>query len=216
MTNADTWPERTPLNGAVDFTMMYVAHDAFARDLYRLAAASARGQAFTPQTLATWAMFTKQLHIHHTAEDTSLWPMLRAKAVQPDEVGVLDAMEMEHAQIDPHLHHVEQAIAAKAAAGLAQGIDALTRLLTAHMRHEEDAALPMVDTHLGREGWAAFGREIRRTQGGIRGGAQYLPWVLDDASGPMTTKVLRQLPVPARLLYRWVWAPRYRRRNVSS
>ncbi len=102
------------------------------------------------------------------------------------------------------------------AKALGRAADALTKLLTAHMRHEENAALPLVETYLGREGWAAFGQEIRTTQGGIRGGAQYLPWVLDDASGPTTTKFLRQLPVPARLLYRWVWAPRYRRRNTGT
>jgi hemerythrin-like domain-containing protein len=212
----DTSNRRTPLNGAVDFTMMYVAHDAFTRDLRRIATARERGQAFTPETLAGWAMFTHQLHVHHTAEDTSLWPRLRAKAVQPDEVAVLDAMEMEHAQIDPRLEYVEDALAAKDAAWLADEVNALTTVLITHMRHEEEAAPPLVETYLGREGWAAFGREIRTTQGGIRGGAQYLPWVLDDASGPMKTKVLRQLPVPARLLYRWVWAPRYRRRNTSS
>ena len=37
--------EPTPLTGQVDFTMMYVAHDAFARDLHRMAAASERGDA---------------------------------------------------------------------------------------------------------------------------------------------------------------------------
>lgn len=212
---ADTSHQRTPLNGEVDFTMMYIAHDAFARDLHGMATASEHGQAFTPETLASWAMFTHQLHVHHTAEDTSLWPRLRATAVQPDEVAVLDAMGMEHAQIDPRLEHVEDALAAKDAAWLAEGIDALTTLLIAHMRHEEEAALPLVESHLGREGWAAFGQEIRTAQGGIRGGAKYLPWVLDGASGPTKTKVLRQLPVPARLLYRWLWAPRYRRRNTS-
>ena len=64
-TNADAWRERTPLNGVVDFTMMYVAHDAFTRDLRRLAAAGEQG-AHSPQWLGIWATFTKQLHIHHT------------------------------------------------------------------------------------------------------------------------------------------------------
>jgi hypothetical protein len=56
--------ERTPLDGKVDFTMMYVAHDAFTRDVHRMAVASERGLAWTPETQAGWAIFTKQLHVH--------------------------------------------------------------------------------------------------------------------------------------------------------
>ena len=33
---ADAWTRRQSLTGSVDFTMMYVAHDAFNRDLERL------------------------------------------------------------------------------------------------------------------------------------------------------------------------------------
>ncbi len=214
MTHTDAWRERTPLDGEVDFTMMYVAHDAFARDLGRLAAASERGQAQTPQAFATWGMFKKQLHVHHTAEDTSLWPRLRAAVFAPEDVAVLDAMDAEHAAIDPQLERVDAAMADYDAAGLTAGLAALAAGLTAHMRHEEDAALPLVDTHLGRSGWAAFGRDVRKAGGGIRGGAQYLPWVLDGASDEMTAKVLAVLPPPARVLYRRVWAPRYQRERT--
>ena len=42
--------ERIPLNGKVDFTMMYVAHDAFTRDVHRMAVPSDRGLAWTPET----------------------------------------------------------------------------------------------------------------------------------------------------------------------
>jgi hypothetical protein len=210
MANADALGDRIPLNGRVDFTMMYVAHDAFSRDLRRMASACDRGQAFAPATRAGWAMFTKQLHIHHTAEDTSLWPRLRERAVQPDEVATLDAMGKEHAQIDPQLERVEEALAATDAAGVADGVHALSESLSAHMRHEENKALPLVETYLGRAGWAAFGREIRKTQG-LRAGAEYIPWVLDEASAGTQAKVLGLLPPPVRLLYRRVWAPRYHR-----
>jgi len=211
MPNANTWHERTPLNGDVDFTMMYVAHDAFTRDLQRLASASEQGHAETPEALAAWAMFTKQLHIHHTAEDTSLWPKLRAAVSAPEEVAVLDAMEMEHAQIDPQLVRVDAAIAAHDATNLTDSVHTLAAGLAAHMQHEENEALPLIERYLGRAGWAAFGQDIRKTQGGLRGGAEYLPWVLDDAPDATKTKVLRLLPPPARLLYRRIWAPKYNR-----
>jgi Hemerythrin HHE cation binding domain len=214
-TNADAWRERTPLNGVVDFTMMYVAHDAFTRDLRRLAAPGEQG-AHSPQWLGIWATFTKQLHIHHTAEDTSLWPRLRTAVSAPEEIAVLNAMEAEHAEIDPQLERVDAAIAAHDALDIMAAVDALALGLAGHMRHEEESALPLIERRLGPAGWAAFGRDIRRSQGGIRGGAEYLPWVLDGASEATTATVLGLLPPPARLLYRRVWAPRYHRATQDT
>lgn len=203
--------ERRAVQGTVDFTMMYVAHDAFARDLRRIAIDCERGRAFAGPAETGWAMFAKQLHVHHTAEDTSLWPRLRAQPLEPDQVLVLDAMEMEHAQLDPQLQHVANAFADRDASALLVSVQVLTLGLTAHMRHEEADALPLVDRYLGPVGWDEFGREIRRTQGGLRGGAAYLPWVLDGATADLQQRVLALLPPPARVLYRRVWAPKYRR-----
>src|SRR5262249_9471716 len=151
------------LNGSVDFTMMYVAHDALARDLRRIVTACERDESFTPHTHDGWAMFAKQLHIHHTTEDTSLWPRLRAQPLEPDEALILDAMEMEHAQLDPQLENVEHAFADRDANSLIATVQVLSLGLAAHMRHEENHALPLVDSYLGRQGWHEFGREIRKT-----------------------------------------------------
>jgi hypothetical protein len=210
MPNRNADGGRTPLTGRVDFTMMYVAHDAFSRDLRRLTAAAGAGQTASPVVRAGWAMLKKQLHIHHTTEDTSLWPALREKVTRPGHVAVIDAMEAEHARIDPQLDAVDQALAASDALSLTQSVQALDESLTRHMRHEENQALPLVETFLGPEGWAAFERAIRKTQG-LRAGAQYLPWVLDGAPIATQAKFLGLLPPPVRLLYRRVWAPRYRR-----
>lgn len=65
--------------GTVDLTVMYAAHDAFRRDLERLGDAAADGTAFTPQVRAGWDNFRHQLHIHHTAEDSDLWPRVERK-----------------------------------------------------------------------------------------------------------------------------------------
>ena len=47
-----------------------------------------------------------------------------------------------------------------------QSVQTLGESLGYHnMRHEENEALPLVETFLGPEGWAAFGRAIRKTQG---------------------------------------------------
>jgi hypothetical protein len=196
--------------GRVDFTFMYAAHDAFRRDLRRLASAAEAGRAADPAVQAGWATFASQLHVHHTAEDSWLWPALRERATRPAEAAVLDAMDAEHARIDPMLDGIEGSLAARARAGLAENAAALTAALTAHMEHEEDQALPLVEAYLGPEGWAAFGKVMRKSQG-LSGGAEFFPWMLDGVPADMTKRVLAMLPPPARLLYRAVWRPGYAR-----
>jgi iron-sulfur cluster repair protein YtfE (RIC family) len=194
----------------VDFTFMYAAHDAFRRDLRRLASAVEAGRYADPAVRAGWATFASQLHIHHTAEDAWLWPALRERVTRPAEAAVLNAMDAEHARIDPMLDGVEGSLAARGRAGLAENAAALTAALTAHMEHEEDQALPLVEAHLGPAGWAAFGKAMRKSQG-LSGGAEFFPWMLDGMPADTSTRVLGLLPPPARLLYRAVWRPRYAR-----
>jgi hypothetical protein len=196
--------------GQVDFTLMYVAHGAFKRDLQRLSTAVGRRRSSDPAVRAGWDTFKNQLHIHHHAEDRSLWPALRQKATGPDDVGVLDLMEAEHASIDPLLSRVDTSFAAEDQADLEASVQTLTAALTAHVEHEENQALPLVETFLGPKGWAEFRRTIGKTQG-LRGGAEFVPWMLDDTPATTRKRVLAMLPPPVRLLYRTKWRRRYAR-----
>jgi iron-sulfur cluster repair protein YtfE (RIC family) len=207
-TPTQAWSRRAAHAGEVDFTMMYVAHDAFNRDLVRLVAAARAGEGFTSPAVATWQLFSRQLHTHHTAEDTALWPRLRAVVELEEERSLLDQMEAEHGELDPRLERVEAALADRDAQRLATELEGLADGLAAHMRHEEDAALPLVERRIGAAGWKAFGDEIRVQNGGIKGGALYLPWVLDGATDDVKSRVLKVLPPPARLLYRG-WERKY-------
>jgi hypothetical protein len=208
-TSTETWARRAAHGGEVDFTMMYVAHDAFNRDLTRLLAAARAGTGFSPAALATWELFSGQLHTHHTAEDTALWPRLRAAVVAEEERSLLDEMVAEHEELDPRLGRIGAALADRLADQLVIELEGLAAGLAAHMRHEEDAALPLVERRVGAAGWKAFGDEIRDQNGGIKGGALYLPWVLDGATDDVKGRVLEVLPAPARLLYRR-WEHKYR------
>ena len=78
------------------------------------------------------------------------------------------------------------------------------------MIHEEQAALPLLERRTGQAGWEAFSKEIRDQQGGLKGAAEYLPWVLDGATGRDQDPGPQLLPPPARLLYRRVWDKKYR------
>lgn len=210
-TYADAWRRRAALVGTVDFTMMYVAHDAFNRDLARLVRAGRDGDGFSPQAQGTWEEFSRQLHTHHTAEDAALWPRLRAAVNDTDEARVLDDMEAEHASLDPRIERVDAAFADRNHKALVTELMEFRAGLGAHMRHEEDEALPLLERRLGAAGWTDFVQEIREQQGGVRGGAAYLPWVLDGATQETRRAVLGLLPAPARMVYRYVWEPRYRK-----
>jgi iron-sulfur cluster repair protein YtfE (RIC family) len=207
---ADAWTRRQSLTGSVDFTMMYVAHDAFNRDLDRLIGASHAGNGLTPAAIATWRSFSKQLHTHHNAEDAALWPRLYAAVTDPDEIQILADMEAEHGSIDPRLEQIDAALEGRDATALDAELESLAQGLSEHMIHEEQAALPLLERRTGTAGWEAFSKEIRDQQGGLKGAAEYLPWVLDGATDETKSQVLRLLPPPARLLYRRVWDKKYR------
>jgi len=71
-------------------------------------------------------------------------------------------MEAEHGRIDPQLDAVDWVLAASDAVSFIQSVQTLGESLSYHKRHGENEALPLVETFLGSEGWAAFGRAITR------------------------------------------------------
>ena len=77
------------------FTVTYLVHEAFRRDLLRLSAAVClpRPDAAerSPALADHWEFVSDQLHHHHSAEDESLWPPVRSQIEDcPDDVAVLD------------------------------------------------------------------------------------------------------------------------------
>jgi hypothetical protein len=197
--------------GDADLTIMLAAHDAFRRDLTRLARAAAAANLSDParrqSVAAGWELFKHQLHLHHTAEDELIWPVLRPRlAHSPAAQDTLNAMEAEHEQIDPLLAAVD----AEFAGGdrPADVIDALTSALTGHLAHEERDGLPLIGVALTAAQWRGVGRKIA-SKNGLSNGSEMFAWMLDGADREHTAATLGQLPPPLRVLYRAVWKPRY-------
>jgi iron-sulfur cluster repair protein YtfE (RIC family) len=189
----------------IDFTEMYVTHDAFRRDLERLARADR-----ALQVREGWENFKTQLLVHHTVEDAALWPRLAAKVDDP----LLKEMEEEHARIDPLLAAVDRALEADAA-DLGERVRELAEVLEAHLEHEEEAALPLIQAVLTPADWGEFRRAMARRQG-IRGAAVWVPWITDGMSPADRHAFLSRLPAPLRVLNRLLWTPRYHRRHLWS
>jgi iron-sulfur cluster repair protein YtfE (RIC family) len=198
----------------IDFTMMYVTHDALRRDLGRLTTAAAAGRARIPTVRAGWENFKAQLHVHHTVEDDDLWPRLyRALADQPAAVTLLQEMEAEHSVLDPLLSAVDDALTGRPEQPLDARLQDLATALDAHLTHEENRALPLIQSVLAPEDWRGFAKAMARAQG-VKGASVYVPWIVDGASAAERKRVFSALPRPVRVINRLLWEPRYRQRGL--
>ncbi|UOY01741.1 hemerythrin domain-containing protein [Blastococcus sp. PRF04-17] len=160
--------------GPIDLTPMWLMHHAFRRDLAAFAAAAQTtplDDRATWQALSQrWQRFANVLHHHHSGEDTYIWPVLLAavdEAGDPAGRETLEAMEAEHAQIDPLLERCARGFAAlgrrgdaAARAELAECVATTRERLAAHLGHEERDAMALVQRLLTPEAWHALDKQI--------------------------------------------------------
>jgi Hemerythrin HHE cation binding domain len=197
----------------LDMSMMLTMHDALRRELVQVARI-AGGQDGSPGALLRaalgWELFKKFLLVHHQTEDDILWPALRARvAGQPGRVAMADALEAEHAVIEPLLAAIDAAAADphygyQRLGGIA---DELVTALTAHLAHEESDGLPLIDASLTPPEWARFAA-VHSDR--LRDDApRYMPWLLNGASPGAMESVIGKFPPPLLAAYRDQWAPQY-------
>jgi hypothetical protein len=191
-----------------NWTLMNAQHDAFRRDLDGLLATSAGRSAVR----ARWAVLRDQLRFHHTAEDTAMWPPVRAKlAGDPAGLALMDAMQDEHKLINPLPAAIDDTLATGAGGTrLRSLLSQLRTTLASHLAHEETDALPLISKVMTPAELTAIRKTIAKMSG-LKNAAVMFPWALSTASPDVRAQVMRQLPAPARLLYRAIWLPRYRR-----
>ena len=191
-------------------SMMYLMHHAFRRDLADLAAAAPR----TPvedreawQALAQrWELFSFTLHHHHHGEDTWLWPFLLERATT-EERAVLEAMEAEHADIDPTLEACAAGFARMrdhadpdARAALAVRLAAARESLGRHLQHEETEAIALLQRVMTHAEWEAIDEHFKKGLPFSRLVAA-VPWVMHRVPG----EVQQQVFAESGLLHRLLW-----------
>lgn len=198
-------------------TLLYAAHDAFRRDLDRLAAAVAAGKGRAPHVRAGWDNLKEQIRLHHELEDGWLWPRVeRAVAGRRAERAVLEEMRAEHARLGPLVGAVDAAMAAGGdlPGDLPDAVRELRRALETHLRHEEMSALPLAESVLADGEWRALAAEARnRCEAGT---PLFVPWVVDGIAPVERSRFLTALPRSLRELNRVMWEPRYRKRRLWS
>ncbi len=207
------------------FTIVYLIHEAFRRDLKRLSAAlreSNVDERRAGQLGAHWAFIEDQLHHHHEVEDASLWPLVRPKlSGREGELAVLTEMEVEHKELLPQCAEIGQGFTtlmetpdAQACGDLAEHLDQLGSALGAHLDNEEQHCFPVIDQALTLEEFQSFGKATAKAVG-MRGSAKFFPWIFDTADPVERKAVLSMPPPPVRVLCHYVWEPRYAR-SVAS
>ena len=198
----------------VDLTVMHALHDAFRRDLELLTrAAAVLGEDPDAQERLDlgWTVLAEQLHHHHTVEDEQLWPLVRRSWGQsPDALQVLDAMEDEHELVDPALAAVGEAVGGGGSP--AESLDRLNTVVRDHLEHEEREAMPLIVRVVTPRDWDEFSARQARSLG-LKGAAQFFPWLLLGQDDIRTERVLGVLPAPLRWAYRHRWEPRWTARN---
>ena len=197
----------------LDMSMMFAIHDALRRELVQVARIAALRDDDPGKLLRAalgWELFKKFLTVHHTTEDDVLWPALRESvAGHPDRLALADALEAEHAVIEPLLTAIDAAAADPDYGYQRFGdlTDELAAKLTAHLTHEETDGLALIDASLTVPQWQHFAH----THGGRLAGdaSMYMPWLLNGASPQTLDKILGNFPPPLLASYREQWAPRY-------
>ena len=205
-TTAQAWPEQLTFPGQtaahpgpVDMTMMYVMHHGFRRDL----TAFAQAARVTPvhdrlawQALAErWDLFSEVLHHHHAGEDAGLWPLLMERTDDPGRV-VLEAMEAEHAEIDPILQSCAAGFARLSThadedtrAALAVRLCAARESLGRHLRHEETEAIEIIQQVMTHEEWEQLEQEHFRKGLSLSKLLRVCPWAAHGVPGPLRREV---------------------------
>jgi hypothetical protein len=197
----------------LDMSMMFAMHDALRRELVQVGRIARLRDDHPGQLLRAalgWELFKKFLLVHHQSEDDVLWPTLRTNvASQPDRVALADALEAEHAVIEPLLTAIDAAAADPDYGYQRFGdiVDELATKLSAHLSHEETDGLPLIDTSLTAQEWQRFAQVHAER---IAGDApMYMPWLLNGANPQTLDAILGKFPPPLLTAFREEWGPRY-------
>ncbi len=147
------------------------------------------------------------LHNHHAHEDNLYWDLIRQRA--PEAGPVLDRMVAAHRDISDQLHALQTMVTAWRRDGqvrdaLAAALRKLDHTLTMHLDDEETHILPLAARVLTQAEWDRARevgiKEIPRNRLGLQAG-----YMLKCApTEALRAEFWRQLPLPARVLYRLI------------
>lgn len=197
--------------GPVDMSMMYLMHHAFRRDLSAFTQAvpvTPVGDRDAWQALAErWDRFSHFLHHHHHGEDTWLWPALMARVSDADRA-TLEAMEDEHAVIDPALQACAAGFArmaehpdANTRAALSVRLTAVRESLARHLEHEETETIALIQSVMSQSDWEEVDKHFQDAVT-FSEVVKAVPWALHRVPADIRAQLFAQNGLLHRVLWR--------------
>lgn len=212
------------MNGAATehATMNTIIHAAFRRDLARFDVAlgswpAAGSEARAGTIFTAWDNFTRQLHHHHSDEETIFWPALRAIGASDQ---LANQLELEHARMviaresaDVAMEHLRANPSRDAAMSARAAIIELAVVVVDHLAHEERQMEPISAANHARPEIKEAQKAVRRAHRGNTG--TLFAWLLDGADPDAVRGLRREVPRPVLFVLTRTSGRRYRR-TVSS
>jgi iron-sulfur cluster repair protein YtfE (RIC family) len=203
-----------------DLTLVTLIHQSLRADAARLAATIAelgpsdrRGR--LPGVQAFFGQYREQLALHHSHEDVLFFPALAGRAGA--STMHLSELAAQHEALDAALLAVGDRLAALAdpasdfaavRAEAASALSAMARVLDAHLRLEEQTAIPLFESDMPAADYKKLEASARKATS--RTQTQFLvPWVVAHAT-PAQRKALFKSAPPLRVAH-WLTRRRYRR-----
>jgi hemerythrin-like domain-containing protein len=199
---------------------MYVVHRVFRREsalMPRLVRTVRPGDSVRARLVAGhFRDYALGLHHHHSAEDELLWPLLLARVDL--EADLVLRMEEQHHRVADGLAVVEKLLPAweaapSAATGvpIAAALASHTEALHEHLGDEEQFVLPLVEEHITQAEWDRLGDRFA-TETPKDKLLFFLGALLEEATPEERAHMLGNLPVPAKLAWRFIGRRTYARR----
>ncbi len=198
--------------GRTDTWDMIVVHRVFRREFRILPAlirAVAPGDTARAEILGQHlANAAGALHHHHTGEDELVWPLMLERARM--HADLINRMEAQHERLHEPLARIEELLPrwrSRAAAverdELADVIAQASVALDEHLADEEREILPLIEQHLTPAEWHAVGQRGQATIPKGKMALVFLGAILEEATPSETKRFLAELPLPARVLWRF-------------
>ena len=201
----------------VPLSMNRIIHAAVRRDVSRteqaLRTMTVGDTARAEQVRTAWHNLVRELTHHHEAEDANIWPFLEGRGF---DRSLLADMESEHAAMKHALGSASSAIdsvvarpTAAAAAAAADAVATCSRVVDAHLDHEERDIEPIAAALEDDPEWRAMAKGLRPAS--IVDAANALAWMQDGAGERERSSLRSHVPAPVVSLLTLLLARRYRR-----
>jgi len=168
------------------------------------------------------------VHHHHDIEEKIYFPWMRTKAQLPNEVNddhkallaQMDGLQAMHKSFSDELKRTDGAADALNALSdkLHEAVVALVEHMLQHLDLEEKVIPKALIDHFSQAEEKVVIQRILRANG-FKGNSMLLPWILDAmqywATPEQLTTFRSGIPFPIRLLNKWSWSGKYKKRSTD-